>query len=96
MSAGPKPGTGRAIVALAALLVALAQVAWRQSATQETMAELDRLSERLVAAADEEGETRRRLATLEGRRWVAEQAARRLGLRPAAEGDLVVASGSLR
>ncbi|MDE2764238.1 MAG: hypothetical protein OXQ94_05155 [Gemmatimonadota bacterium] len=91
-----KAGPGRVIVALVAYAVALTAVAWRQSTTRETMAEIDRLSRELAVAADEREELARELAGLEARRWVVEAADRRLGLRPPSEAEVVIASGSLR
>lgn len=90
-----KAGPGRVIVALLAYAVALTAIAWRQSTTRETMAEIDRLSRERVVAADEREELARELLGLEARRWVVEEAGRRLGLRPPGETEVVIASGRL-
>ncbi len=91
-----KAGTGRVIVALVAYAAALTAVAWRQSTTRETMAEIDRLSRELVVAADHREELAREVLGLEDRRWVVEEANRRLGLRPPREEEVVIASGRSR
>ena len=84
---------GRAVVALAALLSALALVAWRQSKARETTAELEDVIRELAVAADEREELLRVLARVEGRAWVAAEAAGRLGLRPPGDGEVVLPSG---
>lgn len=89
-------GTGRVILALVAYAIALTAVAWRQSTTRETMAEIDRLSRELVVAGDEREELARELLGLEARRWVVEEAGRRLGLRPPSETEVVIAAGGWR
>ncbi len=85
--------TGRAIFALAAVLTSLATVAWRQSTARETMEALDRLARELAVAADQREELARRLVVIEGRPWISTEAARRLGLRPATEREVVIPSG---
>lgn len=89
-------GKGRVIVALVAYAAALTAVAWRQSTTRETMAELDGLSRELAVAADHREELAREVLGLEDRRWVVEEADRRLGLRPPSEEEVVIASGRSR
>lgn len=84
---------GRVVVALAAVLGALALVAWRQSKARETMANLEDVVRELAVAADEREELLRLLARVEGRSWVAAEAARRLGLRPPGDGEVVIPSG---
>ncbi len=84
---------GRVAVALAAVLGALALVAWRQSQARETMAQLEEVVRELAVAADEKEELVRLLARVEGRAWVAAEAARRLGLRPPRDGEVVIPSG---
>ena len=91
-----KARTGRVIVALVAYAAALTAVAWRQSTAWETMQEIDRLSRELVVADDEREEMARVLLGLEDRRWVVEEAGRRLGLRPPSEEEVVIVSGTLR
>lgn len=88
--------TGRVIVAMVAYAAALTAVAWRQSTTRETMAEIDRLSREVVVAADLREELGREVHGLEDRRWVVEEADRRLGLRPPREEEVVIASGRSR
>jgi len=88
--------TGRVIVALVAYAAALTAVAWRQSTTRETRAEIDRLSREMVVAADHREERARELLGIEDRRWVVEEADRRLGLRPPREEEVVIASGRSR
>ena len=60
------------------------------------MDELVRLQDRLIMLTDEEEGLRQRLATLQGRRWVGEQAALRLGLNRARAGDIIIIPGSHR
>lgn len=84
---------GRVVVALVAVLGALALVAWRQSKARETMANLEDVVRELAVAGDEREELLRQLARLEGRTWVAAEAARRLGLRPPRDGEVVIPSG---
>ena len=91
-----RAGMGRAIVALMVYAVALTAVAWRQSTTRETMAEIDRLARDLVVVADEREELARALRTLEQRRWVVGEAGRRLGLRPPHEEEVVIVLGGSR
>lgn len=88
-------GTWRVITALAAFAFALTAVAWRQSATRDTLAEIDRLSRELAVAADAREELARDVLALQARRRVAEEAGRRLGLRPPREEEVVIASGRL-
>ena len=91
-----KARKGRVILALVAYAAALTAVAWRQSTTRETMGEIDLLSRELAVAADEREELARELLGLEDRRWVVEEANRRLGLRPPSEEEVVIASGRSR
>ncbi len=83
-----------AIFALAILLASLTEVAWRQSTTRETMAELDAAERELAIAADEREERARELAGLESRQWIGAEAARRLGMRPPSEQEVVITSGA--
>lgn len=83
----------RAIFALAILLASLTVVAWRQSTTRETMAELDAAERELALAADELEELARELAGLGSRQWIGAEAARRLGMRPPNEQEVVITSG---
>lgn len=84
------------IFALAAVLAALAAVAWRQSTTRETMEELARTERELAVANDEREEVLRDLVAIESRRNVTVEAARRLGLRPPTGSELVITSGVAR
>lgn len=84
------------IFALAAVLTALAAVAWRQSTTRETMEELARTERELAVANDEREEVLRDLVAIESRRNVTAEAERRLGLRPPTESELVITSGAAR
>lgn len=84
---------GRVVLVLALYAAALTVVAWRQSTTRETMEEIGRLSRELAVAADEREELARDLVGLEQRPWVVAEAARRLGLRPPREEELVFTSG---
>lgn len=83
---------GRAVVGLAAVLAALALVAWRQSKARETMAELEDVVRELAVAGDEREALERALGRVEGRAWVAAEAGRRLGLRPPGDGEVVIPS----
>ena len=83
------------VFALAAIVAALAAVAWRQSKTRETMQELARVERDLAVALDEREGVAREVVALESR-WVTAEAARRLGLRPPAESEIVITSGAAR
>ena len=84
---------GRMVLVLTLYMVALTVVAWRQSTTRETMEEIGRLSRELAIAADEKEELARDVLGLEQRPWVVAEAARRLGLRPPREDEVVITSG---
>lgn len=86
----------RAVFALAAVLAALAAVAWRQSTTRETMEELDRAGRELAVVLDERQRVARDLRAVEGWGWVAGEAARRLGLRPATQREVIITAGGSR
>lgn len=81
------------VVAVTAVVAALAAVAWRQSTTRETMADIVRAERELAVALDEHEEVVRELLALESRGWVTPQAASRLGLRPPTESELVITAG---
>ena len=83
----------RAVVALAILLASLTAVAWRQSSTRETMEELATVERELAVATDEREELARELAGLESRPWIGAEAAKRLGMRPPSEQEVVITSG---
>lgn len=85
----------RAIFALAILLASLTVVAWRQSTTRETMAELDAVESELSLTADEREKLARELTRLESRLWIGAEAAARLGMRPPSEQEVVLTSGGL-
>ena len=84
---------GRVVLVLTLYGLALTVVAWRQSTTRETMEEIGRLSRELAVAADEREELARDVLGLEQRPWVVAEAARRLGLRPPREEEVVIMSG---
>ena len=86
----------RVIFALAAIVASLAVVAWRQSATRETMQELVRADRELEVALDEREEVARDLIAVESRRSIAGEAVRRLGLRPPTEREVIITSGGAR
>lgn len=86
----------RVVFALAAVLVALSAVAWRQSTTRETMEELDRTDRDLAVVLDEREDVARELIAVEGWGWVAGEAARRLGMRPPTEREVIITSGGSR
>ncbi len=94
MSRGPR--ARRVGFALAAVLGALAAVAWRQSSTRGTMEELDQADRELAVALDEREEVARELMAIESRGWVADQAVRRLGLRPPTQREVIITSGGAR
>lgn len=81
------------VVAVTAVVAALAAVAWRQSTTRETMADIVRAERELAVALDEHEVVVRELLALESRSWVTPQAASRLGLRPPTESELVITAG---
>lgn len=91
-----KPRARQAVFALAAVLAALAAVAWRQSATRETMEALDRADRELAIALDEREEVARELLGVEGRGWIAGEAGRRLGLRLPTQREVIITSGGSR
>ena len=84
---------GWVILAVAVVLAALAVVAWRQSATRETMQALDRADRELAVARDELEVVTRDLVAVESRRWIAAEALRRLGLRPPTQREVILAAG---
>lgn len=86
----------RAIFALAVVLGSLAAVAWRQSTTRETMEALDQAERELAIVLDEREEVARDLVDVESWGWVFEQAVRRLDLRPATQGEVIITSGGSR
>ena len=86
----------RVVLVLALYAGALTMVAWRQSTTRDTMEEIGRVSIALAVAADEREALARDLLGLEHRRWVMAEAARRLGLRPPREEEVVFATGGSR
>lgn len=73
----------------------MAVLAWRQSTTRETLEELDRVDRELAVLADRREELSRELVGIEKRPWVLAEAARRLGLRPASEREVILASGGV-
>ncbi len=75
------------------MLAALALVAWRQSTTRETMQRLQDVERELAIAADERETLVRRLTQIEARPRVAAEAARRLGLRPPNDHEVVIPAG---
>ena len=81
-----------AAVVIAAHGMALAAVAWRQSAARETMADIATLADEIVVAADRRDELERELLRMD-RRWVVEEAGRRLRMRPPTEEEIVIAPG---
>ncbi|MDE2653234.1 MAG: hypothetical protein OXI71_05385 [Gemmatimonadota bacterium] len=86
----------RAVFALAAVLAALSAVAWRQSTTRETMEELDRNDGELAVVLDEREDVAHELMAVESWGWVAGEAARRLGMRPPTEREVIITSGGAR
>jgi len=80
--------TVRIALGAAAVLAALTTVAWRQSSARETMQQLAELERQLELADDRREILARELMVKEGRAWVLEEAARRLGLRPPREAEL--------
>ena len=81
------------VVAVTAVVAALAAVAWRQSTTRETMADIVRAERELAVVLDEHEVVVRELLALESRSWVTPEAASRLGLRPPTESELVITAG---
>ena len=86
----------KVILCIAATLAALSAVAWRQSTALETMEELESVKRELALAADEREELTRRLMLMEGRPWVGEQAAERLGMRSPSEREVMILPGADR
>lgn len=83
------------MVLLVAVTGSLAVLAWRQSTTRETLEELDRVDRELAVLADRREELIRELVGIEKRPWVLAEASRRLGLRPASEREVILASGGV-
>ena len=80
--------TVRISLGAAAILAALTTVAWRQSSARETMQHLAEVERQLELAMDQREILARNLVVIEGRAWVLEEAAARLGLRPAREAEV--------
>lgn len=78
---------------IVAVTASLATVQWRQSTTRETLESLDRTDTELAVLADRREELALELGGIERRPWIVAEAARRLGLRPASEREIVIASG---
>lgn len=88
-------GGARAAVLLVAVTGSLAVLAWRQSTTRETLEELDRVDRAMAVHTDRREELIRELVGIEKRPWVLAEAGRRLGLRPAREREVILASGGV-
>lgn len=87
-------GVTRSAVAVAALLVSLATVTWRQSRTLEVLAELDEVRWRSATARAEVVELERRIRSLESRARVVSLARDGLGMRMPDASELVILSRS--
>jgi Flp pilus assembly protein TadB len=75
---------------LAALLLALSMLTWRQSRAREAMAELDRLHREISLVQAERAALERRIQILESRMHVVPTAREQLGLRRAESNDIVL------
>ena len=97
-----RPGAGtrgavigglEAALAVAAVLLSLGMVVWRQTRALEALAELDAVQSRRAVLAAEKVDLERRIQTLESRGWVLPQAERRLGLRTPQADEIVIRPG---
>lgn len=88
------PGYSVVVLAVAALLVALSLVTWRQARALETMAEADSVRREQALARAEGEELARRIQVLESRGRVVPAARERLGMEIAPSTVLLVEEGS--
>lgn len=80
-------------LAVAALLVALSLVTWRQTRTRAALAELDRLQREVSLVEAHRSELHRRIQVLESRGRVVEAARDRLGMRRPLAEEIVLMPG---
>ncbi|TVP47307.1 MAG: hypothetical protein EA350_05530 [Gemmatimonadales bacterium] len=85
-------------VGLAALLLSLSLVTWRQSRAREAMAELDALHREISLVRAERAAFERRIQSLESRGHVVPAARERLGMRTPGAANIVLLApgGSVR
>ena len=74
------PGYGLVVLAVAALLVSLSMVTWRQARSLETLGDLDQTRREQGLARAEGEELARRIQVLESRGRVVPMARERLGM----------------
>ena len=86
-------GTGRVVLAVAALLASLSLVAWRQARALTALEVLDDLRREVTLGEAERADLDRRIQFLESRGRVVSEAAVTLGMRKADAGEIVILSG---
>jgi cell division protein FtsL len=89
-------GTSKAALAVAALLVALSLVTWRQARAREALVELDQIRREISLVQADNGELDRRIQHLESRGRVVPAARDRLGMVLPASGEMVLLTGDAR
>ncbi len=89
-------GPSRTALAMAALLIALSLVTWRQARAREALVELDTLRREISLVQAENGELERRIAHLESRGRVVAAARERLGMHTPTAREIVLLSGDAR
>jgi len=88
-------GTSLAALAVAALLIALSLVTWRQTRTRAALSELDRLQRQTSLVEADRSELQRRIQSLESRGRVVQEARERLDMRRPNAEEIVLMSGEL-
>ena len=86
-------GTGRVALAVAVLLASLSLVAWRQARALTALEVLDELRREVTLGEADRADLIRRVHFLESRGRVVSEAAKRLGMRKADAGEIVILSG---
>lgn len=81
------------VCAVAALVLALSFVTWRQTRALEALAELDRVERDISLLRAERGELERRIQTLESRGRIVPVAREWLGMRTPSADEIVLFSG---
>jgi cell division protein FtsL len=87
--------TSLTALAVAALLIALSLVTWRQARTREALTELADIRREMSLAEAEQGELQRRIQVLESRSRVVRDARNRLDMRTPHAGEIVLIPGDL-
>lgn len=88
-------GIALAALSMAALLIALSFVTWRQSRSLDALAELDRVQRDISLLQAEKGALERRIQNLESRGRVVPAARERLDMRTPSAGEIILLSGEV-